>query len=289
MLKSRTVQDELVQRFALQDYYKIESASLARSILEGTSQISSGKDGLVIVSVDHKDPALAAELANAYVDGLRKLLGRVAVTEAAQRRLFFERQLSEVNEKIVAAEVAAKKGIGKNGVASLEAQGRSLIETAGRLRGLIAAQEVKIGAMQAYAASGNPELIKARQELASLRAELAKIEGEGTGASGEKHEQAGLESVKRLRDIKYYETLYDALAKQLEIARLDEAKEGVIIQVIDNAVTPDRKSKPKRALLAIMATIAAFILSVLLSFWQEYRQRARKRALGSSHSPQLSR
>lgn len=277
MLKSRTVADNMIQRFDLMKYYETKFPSDARKALESRTVIAAGKDGIITIDVDDLDPKRAAELANAYVDELFKLTKVLAVTEASQRRLFFERQLTQAKESLARAEVMAKSAVEKGGLASIDAQGRSLIEVTGRLRAQISVKEVQIGAMRSYAAEQNPQLKMAQQELAALKTELAKIEGNGKsmgGASGEAG--AGFDNLRLLRDVKYYETIYEMLAKQFELAKIDEAKDSAVLQVMDRAIEPDRKSKPKRASIVMVSTLAAGFLAVLLAFVFEALEKARQ-------------
>jgi tyrosine-protein kinase Etk/Wzc len=128
--------------------------------------------------------------------------------------------------------------------------------------------------MQTYAGTGNVDLIQAQQELAGLRAQLTKLGGIGSGTGSElvlpkgQIPQAGLEYVRRLRDVKYYEKIFEILAQQFELATLDEAKEGAMIQVVDPAIVPDRRSFPKRGFIVIGATIAGFLLGIAIAFSQ---------------------
>jgi len=266
MLKSRTVADNLIARFDLTKIYEQELQSGTRNILQNNTTITAGGDGIITIDVDDKDPKRAADLANAYVDELMKLTRVLAVTEASQRRLFFERQLLQVKDNLTAAEIAARQGLQKGGLAQVDAQGRSMIEVTARLRAQISAKEVQIGSMRTFAAEGNPELQRTQQELEALRRELGRVEGSSPIAAvgkGEASGGSGLDNLSRLRDVKYYEFLYELLAKQYELAKIDEAKDATIIQVMDPAIEPDRKSKPRRSLFVILFTFVAVFASVL--------------------------
>ena len=276
MLKSRTVADAMIARFDLVNYYEDEFAEDARKSLENVSSFTAGKDGIITISVDDKDPELAAKMANAYVEELNKLTEVLAVTEASQKRLFFERQMVDARDRLVAAEIEARSAMERGGLASIDAQGQAMIEVTARLRGQISVKEVEIGAMRAFAAEENPRLKAAQQELLALQTELARIEG----ASALREGQAGAESsagatnLQLLRNVKYYETLYQMLAQQFELAKIEEAKDSALIQVLDTAIPPERKSKPKRALIVILAVLAAGFVAVLIAFMKEAALRA---------------
>jgi uncharacterized protein involved in exopolysaccharide biosynthesis len=278
MLKSRTVADSLIARFDLQKVYDQKYLSDTRRRLQGLTTIAAGRDGIIAIEVDDKDPKRAADLANAYVDELKKLTKVLAVTEASQRRLFFEQQLVQTKDSLTAAEIAARQGLQSGGLAQVDAQGRSMIEVTARLRAQISAKEVQVGAMRTFAAEGNPELQRTQQELEALRRELGRIEGSSPGAAvgkGDTSGTAGLDNLGRLRNVKYYEFLYELLAKQYELARIDEAKDATVIQVMDRAIEPDLKSKPKRTQIVLLSAFLALVVSIIWAFVREATMRAK--------------
>ncbi len=278
MLKSRTVADNMIQRFDLMKTWKIdiEHPSDAYKALEGVTKITSEKDGTITVEVDDKDTKRAAELANAYIDELVKFTSILAVTEASQRRLFFERQFALAKDNLSKAEAAARQALQTGGLVKVDEQGRAMVEVTARLRGQITVKEVQIGAMRSFAADRNPDLQMAQQELASLKRELAKIEGVGgTNATTNSPSGQVSDSLSLLRNVKYHEVIFELLARQYEIAKIDEAKESSVIQVMDKAIEPDRKSKPKRAILVILWTMAAGLAGIILAFFREALIKAR--------------
>ncbi len=276
MLKSRTVADNLIQRFDIMRYSSAKYPSQARAGLAGATSITSGKDGLITIEVDDKDPKRAAEIANAYVDELFKFTSVLAVTEASQRRLFFERQFAQAKDNLAKAEISARQALQQGGLVKVDDQGRSMVENTARLRAQMTVKEVQIGAMRTFAAERNPDLRLAQQELESLKRELAKIEGAGGAKAAESASSGkGIDNLSLLRDMKYYETIYELLAKQYEMAKIDEAKESAVIQVMDKAIEPDRKSKPKRSLIVLLSALVALILGILSAFISAAMAKAR--------------
>ena len=270
-LKSRTVEEAMVQHFGLMQEYHQRLLSDTRKVFEKHTTIDgSGKDGLLHISVEDRDPNRAAELANGYVDQFRKMSEHLAITEASQRRLFFEQQLEQAKDSLANAEEALKLTQQKTGLIQLDSQARALIESAASLRAQIAAKEVQIESMRTFATGENAQLIQAQQELDGLRTQLAKLGGSENIDAGlmvpkGQVPEAGLEYVRKLRDVKYYETIFDILARQFEIAKLDEAKQGALIQVVDAAVPPDRRSFPKRGMIVIGATAAGFFVGIIVA------------------------
>ncbi len=264
-MKSVSVQDALIERFKLMDRYQAQTKTDARVALSGNSRVASGKDGLISVEVDDKEPQFAAQLANAHAEELQKLLGRLAVTEAQQRRVFFEKQLALAKDNLVKSELALKStGVNSSALKSTPA---AAVEAVARLRAGISAQEIKIASMRGYLTEAAPAMKQALTELLALREQLAKAErDEVPQAAGQG------DYVARYRDFKYHETLFELFAKQFELAKVDEARDGAVIQVLDVAQPPERKSKPKKALIAIIATLAS---GFALLLWVFIRQALR--------------
>ncbi len=276
LLTSRTVEDALIQRFGLMAEYREKRLSDARKVLENrTNAVAGTKDGLIRISVEDHDPRRAAELANGYVEEFRKLSASLAITEAARRRLFFEQRLQQAKDDLSVAEEALRATQQSTGVLQIDSQARSLIESAAILRGQVVAKQVQIQSMRSFAAEENPRLVLAKQELAALQAQLEKLAGSQQDAGSDiilskgRVTGSGVEYMRRFRDLKYHETVFELLAKQFEIAKLDEAREGSIVQVVDTAVVPDKRSSPHRLLIVVLATLLAFFLA---GFWVVLRE-----------------
>ena len=261
-MKSVTLQDALIERFKLLERYEAKTKTDARIALKDNVRAASGKDGLISVEVDDTDPKFAAELANAHVEELGKLLGKLATTEAQQRRLFFEKQLNQAKDKLIQSEIALK-ATGVSG-SVLKSNPASAVAAVAGLQAAVTAQEVKLGAMRGYLAETAPDFKQAMNELANLRVQLGRQEKD-TPSIGAKATTEG-DYITKYREFKYHETLFELFSKQFELAKVDEAREGAVIQVLDVAQTPERKSKPKKALIAIIATLTAGFALLLFVF-----------------------
>ncbi len=272
----------MVERFHLQAVYHRKFLSTTRKRLEGAAKFDNGlKDGLIRLSVTDRDPRRAADLANGWVEEYRRFTATLAITEASQRRLFFERQLSAAHEDLVRAEEDMKQTEQRTGVIEIEGQSRAMIASAAVLRGQMAAKQVEIRAMREFAADQNPDLKRAEQELAGMEGQLSAMDAANDRSTGDliapkgTFTQAGLDYARAMREVKYRETIQDLLTRQYEGARVDEARQGALIQIVDSAVVPDRPS-PYRfwvvlggllgALpLALLAALSAEILAILRS------------------------
>ncbi|HXE15389.1 MAG TPA: GNVR domain-containing protein [Bryobacteraceae bacterium] len=268
ILESRTIADALINRFQLKKVYNDKYLQRARKHLARRTTIKAGKDTLIHIQVDDRDPTRAAKLANAYVEELSLRNTTVALTEASQRRLFFEQQLTKEKKLLAAAEVALRDTQQFTGLVVPSGQAEALIRSASQLHAEIMSREAQLAGMRSYVADDNPRLQMVNRELAALRSELAKLEtGEHVAGTPEvpvgNLPQAGLQYLRKYRDVKYHEGLYEALSKQYEAARLDEAKAAPLVQVIDNAVVPERKSWPPRTLIILISTVLAALISSL--------------------------
>lgn len=262
-MKSRSVQDALVKRFDLQKRYGAELHEDALRALGAAARVNAGKDGLIKVEVDDKEPAFAAQLANAHVEELRKLLDRLAVTEAQQRRVFYEQQLEQTKAKLAVAQSALQRsGINEG---ALRAEPKMAAEAYAGLKAAVTAAQVKLQSMRTYLTEQSPEFKLAQSELGALQAQLSKAGSANNAAADDDY-------IVKYRDFKYQESLFEMFAKQFELAKLDEARDGALIQVVDVAQTPERKSKPKKAMIAVVTTLATgFVLLLFVFVRQAWR------------------
>ncbi len=272
ILSGRSVADALIAKFRLRELYDKRTLMDARKVLARRAHFSSGKDSLIKIAVDDHDPQRAAALANAYVDELYRQTSRLAITEAAQRRLFFERQLQAEKDQLADAESGLKKTQERTGVLQVSGQVEAVIGSMARLRAEIATREVTLYALRKAATGENPEVIRQEAEVTAMRDQLRKLEASSAKRPGDpliptsQVPTAGLEYARVLRNMKYHEALFELLAKQYEAARIDEAKEAPVIQIVDSAVPPEKKSWPPRALLTVAGALCGAILGCFLAF-----------------------
>lgn len=270
LFRSRTVEQSVIRQFGLMERYRQKNMIDARRAFEKHSTAVLGaKDGLIRISVTDKDPRFAADLANGYIDAFKDLSKALAITEASQRRVFFEQQLKEANDNLTNAEEAMKQTQQSTGLLQIDGQARSLIESAAALRGQIAVKEAELQAIHSYATEGNPQYVIVQQELAGLKEQLTKLSGTDANSASDiimpkgNIPQAGMEYLRKLRDVKYYEVIEELIAKQFELAKLDEAKQGAIVQVADPAVPPDKRSFPHRMFSVLLMGVIALGFSSL--------------------------
>ena len=272
LLKSRTVGDAMVARFHLQALYHTKYLSSARKQWEKKTFIDNGvKDGLIRISVTDRDPRLAAEMANGWVEEYQRFAATLAVNEASGRRLFFERQVTDARENLARAEEEMKQTEQRTGVIEMDGQAHAMIAAASLLRAQVAAKQVEIQAMRQFAADENPDLERARQELSSLEAQLAAMDVAHDRRSGDlvapkgTVSQAGLEYARALREVKYCETVVSLLMRLQEVARVDEARQGAQSQIVDAAVVPDHPISLFRIWIVLGALLVSLPLALALA------------------------
>ena len=267
LMQSVTVADRIIDQFKLMTKFETEYRFVARKNLDQSVRIAAGKkDGLIGVEVDSDDPALAANIANAYVEELRRFTAVLSLTEAQQRRVFFENRVKQSQ----AALLNAQKDLQNSGfnAGAVKAEPKAAAEAYARLQAELTAAEVRLQALRANLTDGAPEVKRQLELISALRGQVAKTEGTTLAAATDS------DYIGRYRDYKYQETLFDLFSKQYELARVDESREGALIQVIDPATPPERKSRPKRAILAMVWTVLG---AAGLSSWSVLRVLWRRR------------
>ena len=303
IMKSRTVLDRIVDRFDLLNLYRSDLFDFGKKryrqdarkkLLKLITVREDRKSGIIILTVEDKDPKRAAEMANAFIEELKTLRGGLAISEAGQRRMFFEEQIQQTKVSLARAEEEIKGFQQRTGMFQVDAQARAIIEGIARLRAGIAVKEVEAKVLRSFATAQNPDVQRVEEEILALRAQLEKVEtSKGSGIdpimpSGRVPEM-GMEYLRKLRQLKYNETLYELLSKQYELAKLEEARDPVVIQVIDQAVPPERKSRPQRVLIVLLTTGMALFLSVFFVLLIERPWKKSGKPRGDDHLPTESR
>jgi len=249
LMQSATVSDRIVDQFKLLNVYDEKYRVDARKELARNVRFSVGKkDGLITVEVDDKSPQRAADMANRLVDELRRMTDTIAVSEAQQRRKFFEQELRQTQAKLVQAQQALQASGFTQG--ALKAEPRSAAEGYARLKAEVTAAEVRLQTLRGSLSDSASEVQQQQNALAALRTQLLRLEHTADP-------QGGPDYVSKYREFKYQETLFDLFAKQYELARVDESREGALVQVVDTATPPEKKSKPKRGIVALVTTLLA--------------------------------
>ena len=270
ILKSRTIADFVIEREHLGSVYKTKTEVATRKKLDRCTKITAGKDNLIDIEVTDYDPNRASAIANAYLAGLYQVNSTLAITEAGQRRIFYDQQLNQEKDVLVAAEADLVTTEKKTGIITLTGQTEAVIRSSVQLQAQIAQREVQLETLRSSATAENPAIQRLETELSGLRAQLAKLE-EKQGKSASPGDimlpagvvpAAGLEYIRKMRQVKLHEALYEILLKQDEIARLDEGKAAQVIQVVDRGMPADKRSGPYRLLIILGSLIFGLFVGV---------------------------
>jgi len=270
ILGSRTIADNLIAQFDLAKVYGTQKLSQTEKVLRANTRIVSGKDSIIVINVEDHEPKRAADLANAYLAALHKLNDRIAFTEAGQKRLFFEQQLEKEKNLLADAEVELSRTQEQSGLIQPIGQAQLELESIAQMQAQIASREVELSAMSQGATEQNPDVIRLRSEIEGLKAQLSKMENSTTRSGGgnvqiptSKVPELTLNYVRKSRDVKYHEALYELLIRQYESAKLDESRSAPLMQVVDYAVVPDTKSGPGRGLLTILGGLLGGMIGIV--------------------------
>jgi tyrosine-protein kinase Etk/Wzc len=266
ILQSNTIADALIKRLNLEAVYHTTKLSEARFKLAGASKFMSDKGGMISITVKDGDPHRAAQIANTYVDELHSINSRLVIGEASVRRLFFSQQLALEKDRLTDAEIALKQTEEQTGAVSPAGQTGVVIAQVAQLQSQIISHEVQLDAMRTSSTDQNPDVIRLNTELDSLRQQLAQMESlhkdrkpGDISLSSRVLAEDQLAYLRKQRDVQYHTLIFDLIARQFEAARLDEAKAAPVIQMLDPAEAPDKKSGPFRALWVLAGAVLGFL------------------------------
>jgi len=294
ILKSRTMAQDLVERFNLKEYYKAKHTEAAINGVQGATDISVSKEGVISVKVEDKDPKLAAEIANAYVTNLDRLFAKFGTTDASRQRAFIVDRLEKTEKDLRQAEETLRRFQERNKTIAMEGQARVAIDAAAQLKGQIVAAEVQLEAMRVFATENNPQVQQQRRQIEEMKRQLAQMQyGQGLLLPSEKRTpgeqrqefqvpfakvpELGMELIRLMREVKVQETVFTLLTQQFEQAKIAEARDTPVVQILDKAVPAERKSKPKTTLNMAIAGALSLFMGIFLAFFLEYVERVRKR------------
>jgi tyrosine-protein kinase Etk/Wzc len=296
LMRSQSVQFALIEQFKLKERYGAKNMEEARRDLTfNVAILADKKSGILMVDAQDKDPEFAAQLANAQVKELNVILSRLAVTEAQQRRAYYEQQIFKTQTKIPQLESEFKEAQKSSGL-----EVASLLSEAGTLPGQIAAKELQLQVLSRFATDQNPDLKRLGVEISALRAQMARYELSKTDSktSDISKQAQAIEGKKTnfvqkatqaYNTLKIQDALLDGYVKQLELAKVDEAKEGPAIQVVDEARAPEIRAKPERRKLVIAYTVTGLIIAFVLAALRALLRHIRSTAEGLQRWSELKR
>lgn len=249
-LKGPAVADLIIEKFHLKESYRIESKSSLYQELKNRVSISVGKkDHIIYIKVEDTDPKRAAGMANAYVEELRKFSARKASVESAVLLQFLKERLAAVEKKLKQAEEKIKLFQEKHRPIRIDDQVKAAIETFARLKGELASKEIELG----IALSGDSEQFSKetvlREWFVRLKSHIRELETSMVmgrtlfdyGNTNTTISEEGLQYARLLLDYRIQIELFELLSLQGEVAQIEEAKNGSLMQLLDAAFVPDKK------------------------------------------------
>jgi len=272
LMRSYSVQASLISQFKLKERYGSRNIEEARQALSNNVTIvSDKKSGLILIDAQDKEAEFAAQLANAHVVELNVILSRLAVTEAQHKRIYYEQQIFKTQTNIPNLERAFKDAEKKSGVEVV-----SLLSEVGTLPGQIAIKELQLQMLRQFATVHNPDIKRLTVEISTLRTQMAKYDlskiSPKTIEENKPSQTSGITQANYVQIAKqaYYtlkiqEALLDSYVKQLELSKIEEAKEGPAVQVVDEAKAPEMRSKPERRKMVIAYSVTGFIIALVLA------------------------
>jgi len=277
ILKSRSVADAIIKRLDLVKVYKQKTLDQTRRSLEQNVKVQAGKDGIISITAEDKDPKRSALLANTFVEELGRITIKLNLSKAGAERLFLEGRIDLVKKDLKAAEDDLKSFAQQNKIVQVDSQTKASIEGIARLKAELANKEIQLSVLRNSQTEQSTEVKALLTGIKRLKAELERLSGTSRDAEGIPSVGSvpgvGLEYSRKMREVKTQEAVFEQLTKQYELAKLSEAKDSSSLQVLDEAVVPVRKSKPARSLIVVLATATAFFASIVLAFALEYLDR----------------
>lgn len=283
ILRSRTVQDRLIDRFDLRRVYGTRYEQDARiELSENTSISEDRKSGIISISVTDRDPKRATAIARAYVEELNQLVAELSTSSAHRERVFLEERLTGVKRDLDQASQDFSQFASKNKTMDLKEEARAMLQGAATLEGELIAAESELKGLQATYTDNNVRVRSVQARIAELRHQLEKLGGPasekaGLSADSEDSTHPSLRNLPLLgvtyadlyRRMQIQEAVFESLTQQYELAKVQEAKETPSVKVLDPATVPEHKSFPPRLLIMFLCTILAWVAASVLVLGRE--------------------
>ncbi len=299
ILRSRTVENRLSERFNLKKVYGARlEVDARRKLAENTTISEDHKSGIITITVTDSDPKRAAAIAQAYVEELDRLVAELSTSAAHRERVFLEERLKAVKEDLDQASREFSQFASKNLAIDIKEQGKAMVEAAATLQGQLIAAESEMKGLQEIYTSNNVRVRSVGARIAELRHQLEKLGGNTATDSGNSANTGDSQypSIRKLpilgvtyadlyRRTRIQEVVYETLTQQYELAKVQEAKETPSVKVLDAPAVPERKSFPPRLLIMFLCTFFAFAWGVVWVLgrtrWEETNANDPGKALAS--------
>ncbi|MGQ9560474.1 MAG: GumC family protein [Candidatus Oleimicrobiaceae bacterium] len=289
ILQSRTAMEAVVRKFDLVKVYKIKDGSMEKAVrkLSSKAEFDIGSEGNINITVYDRDRQRAADMANYFIEVLNDISVRLGTQEARGNREFVERRYQENQRDLRLAEDSLKAFQQRYGIYALPEQTEAAIKGAAELKGEAIAKEIALAIAERSLGSDNPETQSLRLQVAEINRKLREMKfGSSEWFSNRSLNlfvpfkdvpELGMEYIRRYRDFEIQNKLLEFLVPLYEQAKLEEQKDMPVVLVLDRAVPPERKAKPRRSLLVIIFTALAALFATSWAFVAELYERERER------------
>lgn len=295
VLKSRTVQDRLINRFDLRARYRKSTYFEARKKLAQFTEVEEDKkSGVITLTVIDYEPRMAAQIANAYVDELNRLAVDLNTSSAHRERQFLEERLTTSKQDLARASASLSQFTSINSMVDPQNEGRAIMDAAARMQGELIASETELKGLQQIYSDDNVRVRTLKARMAELQSQLKKLIGQRNDTADVQdpagwsapypsmHTLPGLGSryAELYREAKIQEAVYAFVTQQFEMAKIQEAKELPIVRVMDAGVASEKRSSPIRSLIVAGSVFGAFVLAC---FWVLGRYRWQQLPIDDSY------
>ena len=283
ILHSRTIGAAVIETLALKQHYGVASDYAGHRALQSATDILAGKDGIVSISVSDRCPRMAAKIANAYVEEFYHFSAGLAQKEAGRRASFFEQAMSRAREELLRADVELSLIEQNTGFTRLNGQDEAIVQAAAEIQAEISAREVQLRTMASYATDTNPDVRLVSEELGNLRLELERLAARD-GSDGNPILELGrvpevlMSHTQKQRNVTYWEQVVLLLGQFTELGKIDERRDMSLFQLLDQAVPPEFKSKPRTAVNMILAAIGTGLFCLLWVLGTAYIDQRRRQS-----------
>ena len=276
---------------------KVESLEKGREKLSSRLNTKASPEGIISVAVELNDRFLAADVANALVSELDKINKEKSTSRAKNSRIYIENQLKLTEEKLKKASEELVQYQEKYKAISLEEQTKTAIEKAGELKGKILAKNVELGVALQTMKSSNVYVVQLKKEIEELERQYNYLQyGDSLNLENQREfyipfadvPEVGLELANLMREVKVQETVWELLNQQFYHAKIQEARDTPTIQVLDEAVPPELRTKPKRKLLVLVGSFLTLMISIFWAFVSEYIDRVKSDSVNYHKTKEIS-
>jgi len=285
-LESRTLSDDVINHFDLKDYYGEGSLDKTRRKLAGDVKFKTDKSDVISILVENKSSDKASEIANFFLKRVDSLHKKLNITEAGRQRVFLERRIRDIKKELSASEEEFADFQVENNLLNVEDQASATIEMIASLKEDLVKDKIELGTLKTYAQGNDIKIHKLKAAIKQAQGQLNQLKGKRKVKTAKQTPQKGYSSkdviiptkalpdaskeyLRRLRDVKVLQTIYKLLVQQHELAKLEEAKDSSTIMVLDKAVPPKIKYKPRRTMIVLIWTILSVIFSISFFFLRD--------------------